>query len=127
MKLTAFVLGMILCLTWTGCAKEPQEVIDGIMKEYGLLVTGLGPEISCEDATKSTLKLYDSGIDNQRKVLEDYNALSRDNKIKVTEELTKQGGALNKQYWAPFKDRCPTHAPQVGKILGGFLRRFGVE
>jgi len=127
MKTTVLLFGTILCLTWSGCAKETKEVTDGIMKEYGQLVTGLGPEVSCKDATEAALKLYDSGIEKQRKVLEDYNQLSRDNKIKATKELTKQAGDLNKKFWGPFKKRCPNHAPQVGKILGGFLKRFGVE
>jgi len=127
LKMMTMAIGLAMCLASTGCSKDPEKVTEAIMKEYGLIVTSLNPETSCEDAAKSATNFNESGYENQRKALDDYNTLSRDNKKKVTAELTKQVKTLNEKHWVPFKKRCPNHAPQVGKILGGYMRRFGVE
>jgi len=127
MKTTFIICGIIFALSLTGCAKENKEVIDATMKAYGQLVASLDAKASCEDATKTVIKNNDDNIENIRTILNDFNGLSRDNKLKVIEALTKQAGELNKKYWVPFNKRCTSHSPQVGRIIGGFMRRFGVE
>ena len=127
MKTTFIICGIIFSLSLSGCAKDPKEVVDGVMKAYGQLVTALDAKTSCEDAAKKVVDLNDSSIETIRTILNDFNGLSRDNKLKVIETLTKQAGDLNKKYWVPFNKRCTSHSPQVGRIIGGFMRRFGVE
>ncbi|MBW1809262.1 MAG: hypothetical protein JRJ87_13790 [Deltaproteobacteria bacterium] len=127
MKTTFMICSIIFTLSLTGCAKDPKVVTDSIMKAYSQLVTALDAKTSCDDAAKKVIELNDSSIENIRTILNDFNGLSRDNKLKVIEELTKQAKDLNKQYWVPFNKRCTSHSPQIGRIIGGFMRRFGVE
>ena len=127
MKTTFIISGIIFALSQSGCAKETKEVIDAAMKAYGELVTSLDAKTSCEDATKTVIKKNDDNIETVRTILNDFNGLARDNKFKVIEALTKQAVELNKKYWVPFNKRCTSHSPQVGRIIGGFMRRFGVE
>ena len=127
MKTTFIISCIIFSMSLTGCAKDPKVVTDSIMKAYSQLVTSLDAKTSCEDATKKVIELNDSSIETIRTILNDFNGLSRDNKLNVIEELTKQAKELNKQYWVPFNKRCTSHSPQIGRIIGGFMRRFGVE
>ena len=121
--LTAWILPLLL----GGCSTDPDKVVDGIMGGYGLMASSLGPETKCEDGEKIVQNFWESGRNKARKNLDDFNALTRDNKKKVIATLTEQVRTLNKKYWVPFRERCPYQSPRVGKLLGGYMRRFGVE
>ena len=118
------VAGILLALMLTGCSKGPGQVVEGVMYEYGLMVTSLKSETSCDSAVETVRSMRNSGRQKLRELLKTFNKMGDPEKQKVSAGLTKQAGALNTEYFKPFKARCPEAAAKVAAEMDSVLARF---
>jgi hypothetical protein len=107
-----------------GCSKGPDQVVDGVMYEYGLMVISLKTEASCNSAVETVRNMRNSGRQKVRDLLKTYGKLCDADKQKVSAGLSKQAGALNAEYFKPFKARCPAEAAKVAAEMDAILQRF---
>jgi hypothetical protein len=117
-------LGMIVILALPGCSKGPDRVVEGIIHEYGLMVTSLKAETSCGSAVETVRNLRNTGRQKLRELVKAYGKLGDEDKQKVSADLTKQAGTLNSEYFKPFKSRCPVEAAKIAAEMDAVLQRF---
>ena len=118
------LLGMVMILALAGCSKGPDQVVEGVMYEYGLMVTSLKSETSCATAVETVRNMRNSGRQKLRDLLKTYSQMGDPEKQKVSAGLAKQSGALNAEYFKPFKSRCPAEAAKVAAEMDAVLLRF---
>ena len=118
------VLGVLLALAIAGCSKGPDQVVEGVMYEYGLMVTSLSAETSCDSAVQTVRRFRNSGRQKLRDLLKAFNKMGDGDKQKASAGLSKQAGALNAEYFKPFKARCPVEAAKVAAEMDSVLARF---
>ena len=116
--------GLLIALVLAGCSKGPEQVVEGVMREYGLMVTSLKSESSCASAVETVRKMRNSGRQKVRDLLKAYGQLGDADKQEVSAGLSKQAGALNAEYFKPFKARCPAEAAKVAAEMDAVLLRF---
>lgn len=115
----------IACLVvLAGCSKGPDQVVEGVMHEYGLMVTSLKSETSCGSAVETVRNMRNTGRQKVRELLKTYGKMGDADKQKVSAGLSKQAGALNAEYFKPFKARCPAEAAKVAAEMDAVLLRF---
>jgi hypothetical protein len=115
---------MIMILALGACSKSPDQVVEGVMHEYGLMVTSLKSESSCASAVETVRNMRNSGRQKLRDLLKAYSKLGGEDKQKVSAGLFKQAGELNAEYFKPFKSRCPVEAAKVAAEMDAVLLRF---
>jgi hypothetical protein len=116
---------MLACLVVVaGCSKGPDQVVEEVMYEYGLMVTSLKAEPSCGSAVETVRNMRNSGRQKVRELLKAYSKMGDEDKQKVSAGLSKQAGALNAEYYKPFKSRCPVEAAKVAAEMDAVLLRF---
>ena len=111
-------------LVVAGCSKGPDQVVEGVMHEYGLMVTSLKAESSCDSAVDTVRNMRNTGRQKVRDLLKAYGKMGDADKQKVSAGLSKQAGALNTEYFKPFKARCPAEAAKVAAEMDAVLLRF---
>ena len=94
------------------------------MHEYGLMVTSLKSESSCDSAVETVRNLRNTGRQKLRELVKAYGKMGAGDQQKVSTGLAKQAGALNSEYFKPFKSRCPVEAAKVAAEMDGVLARF---
>lgn len=111
-------------LVVAGCSKGPDQVVEGVVHEYGLMVTSLKSESSCGPAVETVRNMRNSGRQKLRELVKAYGKMGDEDKQKVSAGLSKQAGALNAEYFKPFKSRCPVEAAKVAAEMDAVLLRF---
>jgi len=117
-------LGMVAILTLSGCSKGPDRVVEGVMHEYGLMVTSLKTGTSCGSAVETVRNLRNTGRQKVRELVKAYGKLGAGDRQKVSAGLTRQAGALYAEYFKPFKSRCPAEAAKIAAEMDAVLLRF---
>jgi hypothetical protein len=107
-----------------GCSQGPDQVVEGVMHEYGLMVASLKTEASCDSAVGTVRNMRNSGRQKVRELVKSYGEMNDGDKQKVSAGLSKQAGALNAEYFKPFKARCPVEAAKVAAEMDAVLLRF---
>jgi hypothetical protein len=118
------IAGVVLALAVTGCSQGPDKVVKGVMHEYGLMVTSLSAKNSCDSAVETVRRFRNSGRQKLRDLLKAFNDMSGDDRKKVSAGVAKQAGALNAEYFKPFKARCSPQAAKVAAEMDSVLVRF---
>lgn len=117
-------LGMVVMLALPGCSKGPDQVVEAVMHEYGLMVTSLKTGTSCNSAIETVRNTRNTGRQKVRDLLKAYSQLGDADKQKVSAGLARQAGALNAEYFKPFKARCPAEAAKIAAEMDAVLLRF---
>jgi hypothetical protein len=68
--------------------------------------------------------MRNSGRQKVRELVKSYGEMNDGDKQKVSAGLSKQAGALNAEYFKPFKARCPVEAAKVAAEMDAVLLRF---
>jgi hypothetical protein len=118
------IFGVLFALAVTGCSKGPDQVVEGVMYEYGLMVTSLKSESSCASAVETVRNMRNTGRQKLRDLLKTYGKMCDEDRQKVSAGVSKQAGALNAEYFKPFKSRCPAEAAKVAAEMDAVLLRF---
>jgi hypothetical protein len=117
-------LGMVVFLALPGCSRGPDQLVEGVMHEYGLMVTSLKTETSCSSAVETVRNMRNTGRQKVRELVKSYVKMGAEDKQKVSAGLSKQAEALNAEYFKPFKSRCPVEAAKVAAEMDAVLLRF---
>jgi hypothetical protein len=117
-------LALVCLVLAAGCSQGPGQVVEGVMHEYGLMVTSLKTESSCGSAVDTVRNMRSTGRQKVRELLKAYGKMGDADKQKVSAGLSRQAGALNAEYFKPFKARCPSEAAKVAAEMDAILLRF---
>jgi len=117
-------LGIVAILALSGCSRGPDQVAEGVMYEYGLMVTSLKAGSSCNSAVETVRNLRKTGRQKLRGLVKAYTKMGAEDRQKVSARLSRQAGALNAEYFKPFKTRCPAEAAKVAAEMDAVLLRF---
>jgi len=117
-------LGMAVILALPGCSKGPDRVVEGVMHEYGLMVTSLKTGTSCGSAVETVRNLRNTGRQKLRDLVKAYGKLGAEEQQQVSAGLARQAGGLNAEYFKPFKSRCPAEAAKIAAEMDAVLLRF---
>lgn len=116
---------ILACLVlMAGCSKGPDRVVEGVMQEYGLMVTSLKSGASCDSAVETVRNVRNTGRQKVRELLKAYGKLGDADRQKVSADLSRRAGALNAEYFKPFKARCPAEAARIAAEMDAVLQRF---